>query len=119
MARMFDRCDVFNEPIGLWDTSSVTNMFAMFKNAGEFNADISKWNVENVGDEGMLFMFKNAKKFKADIGATWSGGAATTQENDIFLGADAFNELYECETLTDGPVSSCEKVRPPSPWRCD
>ena len=94
-------------------------MGTMFSNAGEFNADISKWNVENVGDEGMLFMFKNAKKFKADIGATWSGGAATTQENGIFLGADAFNELYECETLTDGPVSSCEKVRPPSPWRCD
>ena len=24
MTRMFDGCDVFNEPIGLWDTSSVT-----------------------------------------------------------------------------------------------
>ena len=95
----------------------------MFRNAGEFNADISKWNVENVEDTGpgtgMRFMFENAKKFKADIGATWSGDAATTQEKDIFLGADAFNELYECETPTDGPVSSCEKVRPPSPWRCD
>ena len=123
MTRMFDGCDVFNEPIGLWDTSSVSNMFAMFRNAGEFNADISKWNVENVEDTGagtgMRFMFENAKKFKADIGATWSGDAATTQEKDIFLGADAFNELYECETPTDGPVSSCEKVRPPSPWRCD
>ena len=123
MTRMFDGCDVFNEPIGLWDTSSVSNMFAMFRNAGEFNADISKWNVENVEDTGagtgMRLMFENAKKFKADIGATWSGDAATRQEKDIFLGADAFNELYECETPTDGPVSSCEKVRPPSPWRCD
>ena len=83
----------------------------------------SKWNVENVEDTGpgtgMRFMFENAKKFKADIGATWSGDAATTQEKDIFLGADAFNELYECETPANGPVSSCEKVRPPSPWRCD
>ena len=65
MARMFDRCDVFNEPIGLWDTSSVTNMFAMFKNAGEFNADISKWNVEKVTNMGT--MFSNAGEFNADI----------------------------------------------------
>ena len=92
-------------------------MGEMFLNAGEFNADISKWNVEKVTN--MEEMFENAKKFKADIGATWSGDAATRQEKDIFLGADAFNELYECETPTDGPVSSCEKVRPPSPWRCD
>ena len=82
-----------------------------------FNADISKWNVEKVTN--MEEMFTNAKKFKADIGATWSGDAATTEQDDIFFGADAFNELYECETPTDGPVSSCEKVRPPSPWRCD
>ena len=142
MTRMFDGCDVFNEPIGLWDTSSVTKMFAMFLNAGGFNADISKWNVENVEDMGEMFlnagefnadiskwnvekvtnmeeMFENAKKFKADIGATWSGDAATTEQDNIFFGADAFNELYECDTPDKGPVSSCEKVRPPSPWRCD
>ena len=117
MTRMFDGCDVFNEPIGLWDTSSVTNMLAMFRDAGEFNADISKWNVEHVTFMGA--MFENAKKFKADIGATWSGSAADDEQEDIFLGADAFNELYECGTPTDGPVSICEKVRPPSPWRCD
>lgn len=114
---MFFACDEFNEPIGLWDTSSVTKMFAMFRNAGEFNADISKWNVEKVTN--MEEMFENAKKFKADIGATWSGDAATTEQDNIFFGADAFNELYECDTPDKGPVSSCEKVRPPSPWRCD
>ena len=117
MRRMFDSCDEFNEPIGLWDTSSVADMRYMFNNAGEFTADISKWNVEHV--TSMRAMFENAKKFKADIGATWSGSAASRRQNDIFLGADAFNELYECETPTNGPVSSCEKVRPPSPWRCD
>jgi len=117
MRRMFDSCDEFNEPIGLWDTGSVTSMAGMFTNAGEFNADISNWNVENVED--MSSMFSNAKKFKADIGATWSGSAADVEQKDIFLGADAFNELYECDTPDKGPVSSCEKVRPPSPWRCD
>ena len=95
----------------------MTSMAGMFTNAGEFNADISKWNVEQVTN--MEEMFTNAKKFEADIGATWSGNAAMTEQDDIFFGADAFNELYECETPTNGPVSTCEKVRPPSPWRCD
>ena len=117
MYGMFNCASSFNQSVEGWNTSNVTDMRYMFNNAGEFNADISKWNVEKVTN--MRSMFENAKKFKADIGATWSGSAATDTQKDIFLGADAFNELYECETLTNGPVSSCEKVRPPSPWRCD
>ena len=40
----------FNQPIGNWDVSSVTNMNFMFGGATAFNQDISYWDVSNVTD---------------------------------------------------------------------
>ena len=33
----------FNQPIGNWDVSKVTNMFSMFFGATGFNQDLSSW----------------------------------------------------------------------------
>ena len=38
----------FNQEIGLWNTSSVTNMSSMFENCNSFNKDISNWIVSQV-----------------------------------------------------------------------
>ena len=40
----------FNQPIGEWDVSNVTDMHAMFWYAITFNQDLSSWNVDNVID---------------------------------------------------------------------
>lgn len=42
----------FNEYIGSWNVSKVTNMEGMFAIAESFNQDISEWNVENVTNYG-------------------------------------------------------------------
>ena len=56
---------LWNEPIGHWDTSNVTNMNLMFWDLYKFNQDISKWDVSNV--TGMAAMFGYASAFNSDI----------------------------------------------------
>jgi hypothetical protein len=48
MSEMFEDTENFNQDIGLWDVSNVSDMRSMFCCADAFNQDISNWCVENI-----------------------------------------------------------------------
>ena len=45
----------FNQPIGDWDVSSVTEMSSMFRSASSFNQPIGDWDTSNVTDMTGMF----------------------------------------------------------------
>jgi surface protein len=87
-------------PIGIWDTSQVTDMSALFYENAEFNADISGWDTSSV--KNMSCMFQYAQSFNCDIGA-WDT-ANVTDMSHMFHGASMFNAdigAWDTANVTD------------------
>jgi surface protein len=100
----------FNQPIGDWDTSSVTDMEGMFAVNRIFNQDISNWDVGNVSDMRRLFI--ETDNFNQDI-SNWDVGNVYRMER-MFDDAISFNQnlstwsvvgVTECTQFSDGANS--------------
>ena len=59
------RSTTFNDNIGYWDVSSVTDMTNMFFGASSFDSDLSSWDVSSVTNMGS--MFSSASSFNQDL----------------------------------------------------
>ena len=81
--------EAFNQPIGEWDVSKVTDMTGMFGYTSAFNQPIGKWDVSSVNN--MSAMFQYAEAFNQPIGE-WDISEVTNMSCMFFV--------YLCSTRT-------------------
>jgi surface protein len=113
---MFSGCAIFNQPIGYWNVSGITNMTQMFYQTASFDQDLSSWDVSNVisldnifndsnfnnggspnisgwtfnsGLTSMVGMFADDVPFDQDLSA-WDLSNITNTDS-MFRGATSFN----------------------------
>ena len=103
MDNLFLCSEEFNQPIGNWDVSNVTNMSFMFANECDqfhsFNQDISFWDVSNVTNMSGMFSMAN---FNQDI-SQWDVSNVTNM-NSMFYRSDYFNQPlhnWDVSNVTD------------------
>jgi surface protein len=100
MKFMFSGATLFNQNIGQWDVGNVTDMRDVFSFARSFDQDIGQWDVENVTD--MSGMFSNASSFNQYIGE-WNV-CNVSNMSFMFNEATSFNQdigQWDVSKVTD------------------
>lgn len=89
MTHMF-RATPFNQAIGGWDVSSVTNMSHMFAVNDDFDQDIDNWDVSSVTDFTRMFYLADAFDQDLDWDINQNTSTPVTMMG-MFESADNFN----------------------------
>jgi uncharacterized protein (TIGR02145 family) len=87
MGETFFKAYAFNQDLGNWDVSSVTNFAGMFFETSSFNADLSNWSTESATN--MISMFTGATVFNSNLNG-WDVSGVTHLTN-CFANCLSFN----------------------------
>jgi surface protein len=66
VCQLFFWIAAFDQDIGMWNVSNVTNMMGMFALASSLSQDIMTWNLSSATN--MAMKFRDGSSFKQDIG---------------------------------------------------
>jgi surface protein len=107
MYAMFTGANSFNQPIGNWNVSKVTDFSFMFNACSVFNQNIGSWNVSGVTD--MTSMFQSSA-FNNGGSPSISGWSVSNVTNfvSMFSGANSFNQPignWTLKTSTGNTIS--------------
>jgi surface protein len=83
MFGMFWGATNFNQAIGNWNVSKVTDMSYMFYEGTNFNQNIGNWNVSSV--IYMHYMFFEASNLNKDLCAWYNNMQSTTSVYDMLF----------------------------------
>ena len=90
MRELFKEAESFNYDISSWNTASVTDMSHMFYRAYAFNQPIGEWNTSSVTDMSHMFESEMESSFNQPIGE-WDTSRVTDM-NSMFQSAYQFNQ---------------------------
>ena len=96
---MFENATAFNQDIGRWDVSKVTDLSGMFSGATSFNQAIGSWRNKVINVINTSSMFEGATSFNQDI-SDWNVSSVTNMIS-MFRGATSFDQ-----NISDWDVSS-------------
>merc|ERR1712091_338806 len=110
MEYLFYHARKFNQPIGNWDVSKVTNMNYMFRYAYEFAQDLTSWpeTSTTTTTSGTYYMFGDSSAFHARFscpnGHYGPPVKCTDKYSSTYSLSDTnfFNSVYYC--LLESPV---------------
>ena len=103
---MFEN-SIFNQPLNNWNVSNVTQMTGLFSMNLNFNQPLDSWNVSNVPWYNMSQMFFFAMSFNQDL-SSWCVGVNSMWDPMFNLLAPAANNpLWQPNWGTSCSPSSC------------
>ena len=88
---MFKDAINFNQDISDWDTSKVESFVSQFEGAEQFNQAIGKWNTD-LRNGTACKMFQTPSRFAQGV-SSFTGQASTQNQGMMFSGASAFHAI--------------------------